>query len=126
MTVITNLTRGTVLAGRAETARSRWARFIGLMGRSQLPLGGGLVLPNTQGVHTHFMRFPIDLVFYDREGTVLDVFESVRPWRCSPYRWRAKGIIELPAGTVRAAGIGRGDRLTFSEAARVDDKPVVL
>lgn len=109
--MITNVTRETVLATDAQTARNPWRRLIGLMGRRQLPAGSALVLPNTQGVHTHFMRFAIDIVFYDRDLRVLDVVESMAPWRFSPYRFRAKGVIELPAGAVRATGTRPGDAL---------------
>jgi uncharacterized membrane protein (UPF0127 family) len=114
MTVVTNVTRGAVLAGNAETARNPWTRFVGLMGRAGLPAGGGLVFPGEKGVHTHFMRFPIDVVFYDRELVVLDVVVGLRPWRFSPYRWRARGLVELPAGAARASGTRPGDRLTIA------------
>src|ERR671932_1836972 len=115
MAVITNLTRGTVVAAHAATARNPWTRFLGLMGRSHLPSGAALVFPNAQGVHTHFMRFPIDLVFYGRDLVVLDVVESLPPWRFSPYRFRAKGVIELPAGAARASGTRPGDLLAISD-----------
>jgi uncharacterized membrane protein (UPF0127 family) len=113
MTVVTNVTRGAVLASNAETARNTWARFLGLMGRDGLPAGGGLIFPGEKGVHTHFMRFPIDVVFYDAGGVVVDVVGDLRPWRFSPYRWRARGLVELPAGTAHATGTRPGDRLTL-------------
>jgi uncharacterized membrane protein (UPF0127 family) len=112
---VTNLSRGTVLAERAETARSPWAQFKGLMGRAELAQGRGLVFPGTRGVHTHFMRFPIDIVFFDRDGVVVGVEHAVRPWRFSAYHLSAKGAIELPAGTARATKTQAGDRLAFSE-----------
>jgi uncharacterized membrane protein (UPF0127 family) len=115
MAVVHNLTRGTVLASSAETARNPWTRFVGLIGRARLPTGGGLVFPGERGVHTHFMRFPIDVVFYDRDRVVLDVAEHLRPWRFSPYRWRASGLIELPAGTVLATATRPGDALAFTD-----------
>lgn len=114
MAVITNVTRGTVLAGNAETARNPWTRFVGLMGRSHLASGSALIFPGEKGVHTHFMRFPIDLVFYGRDFVVLDVIDSLKPWRFSPYRFRAQGIIELPAGTARATGTQPGDVLAIT------------
>ena len=114
MASIANVTRGTVLATDARMARNPWTRLVGLMGRPHLPSGSGLVFPGVQGVHTHFMRFPIDLVFYDRSHVVLEVVEALRPWRFSPYRRRAHGVIELPAGTVRASGTRPGDVLAIS------------
>jgi uncharacterized protein len=111
---ITNVSRGTVLAEHSETARNPWTRFVGLMGRAQLPPGSGLHFPGEQAVHTHFMRFAIDLVFYDRNLVVVGVVERLRPWRFSRIYWRAKGLIELPAGRAQATGTRPGDVLTIA------------
>ena len=116
MTVVENVTRGTTLADRAETARSPLAQLVGLMGKRELAAGSGLVFPRTRGVHTHFMRFPIDVVFYDKRGTVVDVVHALRPWRFSPYHWRAAGVVELPAGSARAARTETGDVLSIRPA----------
>ena len=110
--MVRNVTRGSVLARAAGTATSPWARLRGLIGYAALPPGGGLIFPGERGVHTLFMRFPIDLVFYGRELEVLDVVEALPPWRFSPYRWRAAGVIELPAGAARAAATRPGDVLS--------------
>jgi len=84
---------------------------MGLMGRKSLPSGNALVFPGEKGVHTHFMRFPIDVVFYDRDEVVVDVAHALRPWRFSAYRRKAAGVIELPPGTAQATGMAIGDRL---------------
>ena len=91
-------------SSRGDVARRRYC----------LAPGGGLIFPGEKGVHTHFMRFPIDVVFYDRGLAVLDVVEALAPWRFSPYRWRARGLVELPAGTARATGTRPGDQLTVA------------
>ena len=117
MTRVTNSTRGAVLAGAADTARSPWAQFVGLMGRAELPDGTGLVFHGTRGVHTHFMRFPIDVIFFDRDRVVVGVEHALRPWRFSAYYLRAKGALELPAGTAHATATEPGDVLSITEAA---------
>jgi uncharacterized membrane protein (UPF0127 family) len=113
MSVVANATTGQVLAQHAATAHGAWSQFKGLMGRAGLADDGGLVLPRTRGVHTHFMRFAIDVVFYDKAGVVLGLEHRLRPWRLSAYHWRAKGALELPAGTLRASGTMPGHLLTF-------------
>jgi len=117
VTVVANLTRGTTLAADAEVARGPWRDFMGLMGRADLPAGAGLVLSRTRGVHTHFMRFPIDVVFYDRRRIVVAISHGLRPWRFSRYHLRADGAVELPAGAVRASGTRVGDMLAIDEGA---------
>ncbi|MGZ6266698.1 MAG: DUF192 domain-containing protein, partial [Candidatus Limnocylindrales bacterium] len=64
--VARNVTRGTVLAARTEVASSLWGKFMGLMGRASLAPDAGLWLPDSNGIHMMFMRFPIDAVFVDR------------------------------------------------------------
>lgn len=115
MTRVANKTRGTVLADAAQTARTPWSQFVGLMGRAVFPAGQGLVFPGTRGVHTHFMRFPIDIVFHDRAGIIVGVEHALRPWRFSAYHFRAKGAIELPAGTLRASNTRPGDELLIED-----------
>ena len=58
-----NLTRDTDLATSLEVAGSLWAKFMGLMGRASLAEGAGLWLPESNGIHMMFMRFPIDALF---------------------------------------------------------------
>jgi uncharacterized membrane protein (UPF0127 family) len=63
------------LACRCRVATSFVSRFRGLMGAAQLPSGSGLLLPGTSSVHTHFMRFPIDVVFLDSAYRIVSVVE---------------------------------------------------
>lgn len=111
--MISNETRRTVLATDVRWATTPWSRLLGLMGRKRLASGAALIFPGERGVHTYFMRFPIDVVFFDREGVVVDVAHTLRPWRFSAYRRKASGVIELPAGTARATGTSMGDRLSL-------------
>ncbi len=89
------------------------ARLRGLLGRGALAEGEGILLRPAGSVHTVLMRFPIDVVFLDRDLTVLDVVPSLAPWRASGRRG-AKAVVELGAGEAARRGVGAGDRLTFA------------
>jgi uncharacterized membrane protein (UPF0127 family) len=110
-----NLTRDSALAERVEVAASLWAKFMGLMGRAELAPGAGLWLPDSNGIHMFFMRFPIDAVFLGRPGDggvrpVVSVHRDLPPWRgIVPLSRRAHGVLELPAGTIDATGTQVGD-----------------
>ena len=84
----------------------------GLLGRRGLPPGEGLLLRPASSVHTAFMRFPIDVVFLDRDLTVLKVARGVVPWRAAWAR-RARAALELPADEAARRGIGPGMQLSL-------------
>ncbi len=110
---IVNSDRGTVLAERAEIARSFWTRGIGLMGRRGLPEGGGLVIDPCGSIQTWFMAFPIDVLHVDRQGTVCRVVAEMAPNRVGPLVWGSSYVVELPAGTALASGTCVGDRIAL-------------
>ncbi len=112
---IVNETRGTVVVERAEVARSFWMRFWGLMGRRELPPGGGMLIQPNGSIHTFWMRFPIDVIFTDRQGIVVGLREAMPPNRPFAGAQRANATLELPTGTIQASRTERGDRLRFDE-----------
>jgi uncharacterized membrane protein (UPF0127 family) len=110
---------GAVLASDLEVARGFRGRFMGLMGRASLAPGRGLWLPGDNGIHMFFMRFPIDAAFLgrpDADGlrTVVAVHADLPPWTgIVPFVAGAHGVLELPAGTLAAAGVRAGDRVAI-------------
>ncbi len=110
-----NITRSTVLAADLEMAGSLWAKFMGLMGRASLGVGAGLWLPDSNGIHMMFMRFPIDAVFVGRSvggeaRPVVAVHRHVRAWTgLVPFVRGAHGVLELPVGTIDASRTVPGD-----------------
>jgi uncharacterized membrane protein (UPF0127 family) len=106
-----NCDRRTELALRIQKADSFWTRLKGLQGRAGLESGEGLWIVPCRGVHTHGMAFSIDVLFLDRESNVVGVEENLSPGRFAPIRWKAKTVLELPAGTVRRTGTRLGDRI---------------
>lgn len=112
---VRNLTRETVLATELEVAGSGGTRRKGLLGRDGLAPGEGLWIVPCESVHTFFMRFPIDLVYLDRQHRVRKVRHAVGAWRLSACL-SAHSILELPAGTALASKTQRGDTLELTPA----------
>ena len=73
--------RGATLASRVEPAFDSKARKKGLLGRDSVPDDYAMIIAPCGGVHTFFMRFPIDVVFVSRDGTVVKTCRAVKPWR---------------------------------------------
>jgi uncharacterized membrane protein (UPF0127 family) len=112
-TPLYNVTRKRAVAGRVERPAGFWRRSLGLLVRPPLAPGEALWLDPCGGIHTWGLRVPIDVLFLDRELTVLRVAREVRPWRWALAPAGTRSVVELPAG---AAGEVRvGDRLRVGE-----------
>lgn len=119
---VQNVHTGRVVASRVLTARGRFARAVGLLGRWRLDEGEALWIAPSRGVHTFGMRFAIDLVALDRDGVVVDCVERLRPWRVRWPRRRTAGVLELAAGAVARSGTRVGHRLVFADAPSLRDE----
>ncbi|HZS24932.1 MAG TPA: DUF192 domain-containing protein [Gaiellaceae bacterium] len=103
---------GNVVVERCSFARDTYSRMRGLLGRTGLAHGEGLLLQPAGSIHTFFMRFPIDAVFLDRERRVVHVVSGMKPWRTAAAR-RAKAVLELAAGEAARIGLRPGTVLSL-------------
>jgi uncharacterized membrane protein (UPF0127 family) len=83
-------------------------RRTGLLQHERLEPGEGLWIVPCESVHTFFMKFPIDLVYLDKQRKVRKVRKAVPAWRLSACL-TAHSILELPAGTIEETGTQTGD-----------------
>ena len=111
LTAAFNRTRGTCLADDVRIARTHWSRLRGLVGTGQpgFSAGQALWIVPCRGVHTLAMRFPLDLIYLDRDGVVVDLRATVAPWRFAPIHFHAASVLELPSGAIRRSNTSIGD-----------------
>jgi uncharacterized membrane protein (UPF0127 family) len=114
-----NTTKRAVLASDLEVATSFSARSKGLLGRTGLGPGTGILIDPCPSVHTWFMRFTIDVLFLNDEDKVVGLARGLKPFRMAG-AWRATKTIELPAGTIAATGTQVGDSVAISSAPGPD------
>ena len=107
--------RAVAVCERCEIAERPAHRLRGLLGRSGLEPGAGLLLRPSNSIHTCFMRFPIDAVFLDAELRVLRVRSELRPWRAAWARG-SRAVLELAAGEAERRGVRPGERLRLAPA----------
>ena len=107
-----NQTRQRYLATNLAVAQTHWSRLRGLLGteESDFRNGGGLWIRPCHGVHTLAMRFPIDVVYLDRDGIVV-LEPGLHPWRFAPIRLQAASVLELPSHTIVQTETALGDRI---------------
>lgn len=110
---------GTQVCERCALADSARTRLKGLLGRSRLDEGEGMLLRPAPAIHTWFMRFPIDAVFLDRRLEVVGVTPELRPWRWAR-RPGARAVLELGAGEAGRLGVRTGERLRLSPPSTND------
>jgi uncharacterized membrane protein (UPF0127 family) len=61
------------------------------------------------------MRFPIDVVFVDRQDHVVGLVNAMPPNRPYAGARRARRTVELPAGTIVRTQTAIGDQLKFEQ-----------
>jgi uncharacterized membrane protein (UPF0127 family) len=111
---------GRVVCERCKVADRPLARLRGLLGRSALPAGEGILLRPAPSIHTWFMRFAIDAVFLSADLEVLAVRSEMPAWRMAAGRG-ARAVLELPAGEAARRGVKPGSQLRV--VARGDGVP---
>ena len=104
-----NRSRNVTLADRTRVANTMASRMVGLLRTKSLANGEGLWIEPCNQIHTWFMRFTIDALFLDKEGKVVKAVERMKPWKLTGIAFGARGVLELPAGTIAATGTKVGD-----------------
>jgi uncharacterized membrane protein (UPF0127 family) len=103
------------VATQVEIAATRRSRNRGLLGRDHLDEAAAMLLAPCTSVHTVGMRFPIDVVFVDRQGYAVKVVRNLRPWRIA-LSIGGSAVIEMAAGSLRWGQVMLGDRLYLAPA----------
>jgi uncharacterized membrane protein (UPF0127 family) len=111
---VRNLTKNTMLADRADIADTSLARKKGLLKHSGLAEGEGLWIVPCEGVHTFFMKFPIDVVFINKKRVVTKIRPNMVKSRLA-LSLRAHSTIELPVGTIEKSKTIVGDQLELEK-----------
>ena len=110
---VINQSKNTILAKDAGLTRSFFARTKGLLGRKVLGKDEGLILRPCNSVHTFFMKFPIDVVFLDKDNSVVKIISNLAPFRISGIYFKAFLAIELPALTAQSTKTSEGDIISL-------------
>jgi uncharacterized protein len=108
-----NRNRNAFIASELRRADTHWSRLRGLMCTSpnNFPHGSGLWIVPCHGIHTMWMRYPIDVLYLDENKTVVHIQENVQPWRITPMYLDSATVIEVRSPTVMTSGTRVGDVL---------------
>jgi uncharacterized membrane protein (UPF0127 family) len=105
-----NCTTGDVVAQRIGSPVTPWERALGFLRRRTVERAEGLWFAHCAAVHTIGMRATIDIVFVDRDQTVVRLIPRAGRNRVFTGGARAAATLELAAGVAQTL-IRLGDRL---------------
>jgi uncharacterized protein len=104
-----------IVAENAFSAHGFLTRLIGLMFRRAFDPMDAMIFRACRAIHTHFMKFPIDVVCLNSSKMVSDLAVSIMPGHMFISRTAPLTLIELPAGTVRKYNIQLGDNIEIDK-----------
>ena len=108
-----NVTRNVVIGDAVREARTFLARSRGLLWREELATGEGLWISPCRSIHSIGMRFEFDALFLGPDRKVVGQYPAFPRNRVSGVFWGARGVLELPAGTIERTGTEVGDEIQF-------------
>jgi len=62
-----------------------------------------------------FMRFPIDVIFVDKNNCVVGLIESIKPFHLSPIFFRSNYVIEVADGKIVQTKTSIGDKIEIKD-----------
>jgi len=103
--------KGDVIIPQCTIAQSSFQRLKGLIGTKEMKLENSLLFEGgCQQMHSLFMKVSIDVLFLNKENRVIGIC-SLKPWRMTPFYFKAQKVIEAPLGFSKALNISKGDHL---------------
>lgn len=66
------------------------------------------------GIHTFFMKFPIDVVILDKSGIVKALKANLKPGNVFLWNPLYSGVLELPSGGIKSNKITKGSKIKIT------------
>ncbi len=105
---------GNCLILNVSKTNNIFERMRGLLGSSPLKDNEGLLIVPCSSVHTFGMRFTIDLIFLDKNWTVVKIVKTLKPWRMAFSR-KASMVLELAVDSLDRLNILTGQKIEWHE-----------
>ncbi len=108
--MIQNVTKGTIVAKETKFAESFSDNFLGLLNKKN---PRSMIFKTRFGIHTFFMKEPIDVLILDKNNKVVKVKENLASWKIYFWNPEFETIIELPKFSIQQSRTRIGDLLNF-------------
>jgi uncharacterized membrane protein (UPF0127 family) len=101
---------GEIICNKMIVANQIFDRMKGLMFSTEMPECDGFLIAPCNSIHTFFMLYSLDLLFLDKNFTVVKALYGFSPWRITWIYFKAHQVLEMQAGTMKK-DIKTGDKL---------------
>jgi uncharacterized membrane protein (UPF0127 family) len=93
-------------------------RLRGLMLTKSLAEGNGLHIRPCRGVHSFFMKYPIDVLHLSVDNKVVGMEQGLKPGCIGMSFQGTHSVVELPAGTIETARVFVGHTAKFQNQTK--------
>lgn len=111
---IFNQTKNTVIAKSFKLCKNPLVKALGLMFRKPSPLVFPFINDKKVCLHSCFVLGPIDLVFLDSKGFVVELKSGWRPFSFYKNKRKAATLLELPKGAIKTSRTTLNDKIVIT------------
>lgn len=91
---------GHEICRNAIVADSFYKKLKGLMFSNKMDGFDGLVFYGTNAIHTCFMNYKIDVIFFNSKNEIKKIYRGLKPWRHTRIVFSASRVLELADGQI--------------------------
>lgn len=107
---IRNRTKHTNLTKNAIEAKSLMDQTLGLL-KYKTPTA--MLIKTRFGIHTFFMKNPIDVIVLDKQNRVVKIKENLKPNQLFFWNPKYETIVELPVSVIEESQTQIGNKVTI-------------
>lgn len=108
---VINQTKQTIIAEKVIEAKSLKDQSVGLL-KYKTPTA--MLIKTRWGIHTFFMKYPIDVLVLDDQNRVVKLKENLNPNQIFFWNPKHRKILELPHGTIIYSKTNIKDKLKIA------------
>jgi uncharacterized protein len=108
---VVNTTRDRILAETIINATSIKDQSLGLLQHKDPT---AMLIKTRFGIHTFFMKYPIDVLILDQQNFVVKLKENMQPNTIFLWNPKYETVIELPVKTINVSNTQLGDSIILT------------
>lgn len=106
-----NKTTNQIIMKSVQQASKLLERIVGLLGQKDISKDFALWISPCPSIHTFFMKFPIDVIFADKNLKIVSIFHSVPSGRVLWGGLKSHSVFEMKANQLKNHQLNKGDQL---------------